>query len=208
MNFNDLLGKTERKKVSSREEYADSLIRRNFIEMLKKRAIEKIPVAELCEKCSINRSTFYRHYEDLYQLLDDITAEAHCAIFSDIIAQVNPEDRFEDVIYDYLLEVCTVTEKNGELYKMLLFGKTPTNLRDRMIESTYRLYELTHEGPSNFRPAKYSALHYRFLVSGLIGVWVFWVKNDYSPKKEILAKELREDLIGFYHNMSRLYGKD
>ena len=54
-----------------------------------------------------------------------------------------------------------------------------------MIESTYRLYDLTHEGPSNFRPAKESALHYRFLVSGLIGVWVYWVKNDCRPKKEV-----------------------
>ena len=90
---------------------------------------------------------------------------------------------------------------------MLLFGKTPTDLRDRMIESTYRLYDLAHEGPSNFRPAKESTLHYRLLVSGLIGVWVFWVKNDCSPKKEVLAKELREDLIGFYNNMYRLYGR-
>ncbi len=207
MNFSDLLEKTERKKVSSREEYAEKLIRGNFTEMLKKRPIEKISVAQLCEKCGINRSTFYRHYEDLYQLLDDITAEAHAAVFSDIIAKVNPEDQFEDVVFDYILEVCTVTEKNKELYKMLLFGKTPTSLRDRMTESTYRLYELSHDGPSNFRPAKDSALHYRFLVSGLIGLWVYWVKNDCRLKKEVLAKELREELIGFYNNMNRLYGK-
>ena len=71
----------------------------------------------------------------------------------------------------------------------------------------HRLYDLAHEGPSNFRPAKESTLHYRLLVSGLIGVWVFWVKNDCSPKKEVLAKELREDLIGFYNNMYRLYGR-
>ena len=64
-----------------------------------------------------------RPYEDLYQLLDDITAEAHAGVFSDIIAKVNPEDRFEDVVYDYLLEVCTVTEKYRELYIILLFGK-------------------------------------------------------------------------------------
>lgn len=208
MELEKLISRPADRKTGVRAEAVDRRIREQFIAMLKKRPIEKISVAALCEKCGINRSTFYRHYEDLYLLLASITEEAHSALFYDVLEKVNLSDDFYDVGYRYILEVCTATEANKELYQMLLFGKTPTDLRERMIESACSLYEQAHDGPSNFLPAKYASLHYRFLVSGLIGVWLSWLRDDCKPEKEILAQEVREEINGFYNNMSRLYGRE
>lgn len=207
MNLEDLVKRPDKRKVSQREEIVDRLIRENFIAMLKKRPIEKISVAALCEKCGINRSTFYRHHEDLYALFDSITESAHSALFYDVLKKVDLNDDFYEVGYHYILEVCEATEKDRELYSLLLFGKTPTDLRERMIESAFRLYENAHSGPSNLRPAKYASLHYRYLVNGMIGVWTAWLKAGCKPEKEILAREIREEINGFYNNMHRLYGK-
>ena len=47
-------------------------IRNAFIELRSKKTIEKISIKELTELASVNKSTFYRHYTDIYALSENI----------------------------------------------------------------------------------------------------------------------------------------
>ena len=40
-----------------------------LLKLMKKKNFEKIKISDICEKALINRSTFYAHYEDKYELL-------------------------------------------------------------------------------------------------------------------------------------------
>ena len=51
------------------------LIRRAFMSLLAQKPIQSISVKELCERAGINRSTFYAHYTDLHDLLQQIEDE-------------------------------------------------------------------------------------------------------------------------------------
>ena len=51
------------------------LIRKQFTELLAAKPIQSITVRELCERTGINRSTFYNHYRDVYDLLEKIEEE-------------------------------------------------------------------------------------------------------------------------------------
>ena len=44
-----------------------------LISLLKKKPFEYITVSEICETASVNRSTFYLHYETISDLLDETT---------------------------------------------------------------------------------------------------------------------------------------
>ena len=46
----------------------------SLLENLKKTPFNKITVEALCEKARINRTTFYKHYRDKYELLDNYLA--------------------------------------------------------------------------------------------------------------------------------------
>ena len=48
-------------------------IESHFIELLNRYPFQEITVKMLIAECKINRSTFYRNFEDKYQLLEDIT---------------------------------------------------------------------------------------------------------------------------------------
>ena len=48
------------------------LIRKEFTELLKTKPVQSITVREICERTGINRSTFYNHYTDVYDLLEQI----------------------------------------------------------------------------------------------------------------------------------------
>lgn len=57
----------------------------SFIEIRSKKELEKITVKELCEKAQINKSTFYSHYHDIYDLAEQLETE----VVQSIIEQVN-----------------------------------------------------------------------------------------------------------------------
>ena len=42
-----------------------------FEELMKSKPFEQIKVSDICKKALINRSTFYSHYNDKYELLVD-----------------------------------------------------------------------------------------------------------------------------------------
>ncbi|MFT9086216.1 TetR/AcrR family transcriptional regulator, partial [Liquorilactobacillus sp.] len=47
-------------------------IETTFIEILEKRKVNTITVAEIVRKSNISRSTFYLHYDDIYDLYDEV----------------------------------------------------------------------------------------------------------------------------------------
>ena len=42
-----------------------------LIALMEKKSFESITIKELCEKADVNRSTFYSHYQNLNELLDE-----------------------------------------------------------------------------------------------------------------------------------------
>ena len=51
-----------------RIEKTKTAIHNTFLELRSKKPLEKITIKELCEKAQINKSTFYSHYKDIYDL--------------------------------------------------------------------------------------------------------------------------------------------
>ena len=48
------------------------LIYYTFIDLLHSKPFDKITVRDIVEACEINRNTFYYHYSDIYDLLEEI----------------------------------------------------------------------------------------------------------------------------------------
>ena len=42
------------------------------MQLLEGESLDKITVRDIVEECEINRNTFYYHYSDIYDLLDDV----------------------------------------------------------------------------------------------------------------------------------------
>ena len=50
-------------------------IRDAFLELRKKHSLEEIKVNALCEKAMVNKTTFYNHYQDIYELSEELEQE-------------------------------------------------------------------------------------------------------------------------------------
>ena len=59
----------------ARVRYTKMVIVQNFIKLLRQKPINKITVKEICDLAEINRATFYKHYLDVYDLLEKIESQ-------------------------------------------------------------------------------------------------------------------------------------
>ena len=55
-----------------------------FLELRSQKAIEKITVRELCEKAEINKSTFYTHFKDIYDLSEHLETQTATEVVSSL----------------------------------------------------------------------------------------------------------------------------
>ena len=63
-------------KTDARVRYTVHMIQNVFLELLKEKPVAKITVKEICGHAEINRSTFYKHYQDVYDLMEKLENEA------------------------------------------------------------------------------------------------------------------------------------
>ena len=105
------------KKEDGRVRITRQMIRTALLNLLREKPLQHITVRELCEKASINRGTFYAHYDDIYDLMEQIEQsmfdefKAICARCSKIR---DPYDLVETItrIFSYIREhadLCLVT---------------------------------------------------------------------------------------------------
>ena len=73
-------------KVDRRVRKTKAQLRAGLARLMQKKSIKEITVKELVDEVDINRSTFYLHYSDIYQMLESIETE-----LMDEIAQVIEE---------------------------------------------------------------------------------------------------------------------
>ncbi|HCA30580.1 MAG TPA: TetR/AcrR family transcriptional regulator, partial [Ruminococcaceae bacterium] len=62
-------------KESRKTRYTRMVLQDSLLELMKNKPISKITIKELCETADINRTTFYAHYRDQYDLLRTIEGE-------------------------------------------------------------------------------------------------------------------------------------
>lgn len=79
----DVASQAHRAGWDRRAAYTRRAIHSAFYELLEATPFAKISVADICRCADVNRATFYRHYEDKYQLVDELIDEALACVVCD-----------------------------------------------------------------------------------------------------------------------------
>lgn len=61
--------------MDRRQKYTRMVLKQALSELLEEKHLDKVTVKELCEKADINRTTFYRNFEDVYDLFGSMERE-------------------------------------------------------------------------------------------------------------------------------------
>ena len=176
------------KKVTNdhRSRVTKMLIRKAFMELLRQKPLTSISVKELCELAGINRGTFYSHYQDVYDLLEQLEQE----MMNDFQKALEPlleAKPFHPVeistgIFRCLQDnsdLCTVTLGD---YGDKRFARRLLNIgREKCMEA-------------------YLEYYYAFVSEGCIGLLRKWLEDGMTgPAEEIarMAEEIMLHGLGF-----------
>lgn len=105
-------------KNNQRYQENEKKIRECFISLLDSTDIDHITVRMICEAAGIHRSTFYTHFEDIFDLLHKTEAAMNASLYSEVKA-VMDEPRFY-CNPDYYIRFLKFMEKHQPFYHACL----------------------------------------------------------------------------------------
>ena len=65
------------------------LLYETLISLMEAKSFEEIKVSDICKKALINRSTFYSHYSDKYELFMELINTLKLSLFNSLNTNVN-----------------------------------------------------------------------------------------------------------------------
>lgn len=172
------------KKVDRRIKYTTYLLRKSLVELMQTTSITKISVKRLCEEADINRSTFYAHYSDPYDLLKKLEQEviAELKIYITEHTQITKENSAMQV----MTKVLEYAAKNADLFTVLL-GKN-SNLefkKDVMVLVQEATISELRENPSiDERTSEYLQC---FVITSTVEIISKWLQEGMIEPAEEMA---------------------
>lgn len=166
-------------------------IRDSLIELMEVHPISKISVKLLCETADINRSTFYAHYKDQYDLLRSVQQE----IVVDVTKQIAPAHLSEvsDSAIAVLVKVLNYGRDNAPLLKVLLSEHGDSSFQEELMElAQEKLMDEFLKG--DLLSAHTIEYLKHFALGGFLNIMRLWLDNNCADEPEIVA-ELMMTLI-------------
>jgi len=106
-----------------------------FLSLRSKKPLEKITVRELCEMAMINKSTFYSHYADIYQLSDSLENEV---VLSVIQSMNHPEYILENA-GEFTRQLVLGYQSQDHLIQILFSGSRSSLLVSKIEQSIKKM---------------------------------------------------------------------
>lgn len=123
----------QRKEINAedrRTKYTRSVIREALMGLLRIKPYSKITVTELCRLADINRGTFYIHYFDVDDVLDDILAESFSDVSGTIDHVLCPHK--ETCTYPF----CQKVQENKELWPLFMDETVSERIVKRLADKS------------------------------------------------------------------------
>ena len=185
--------------VDRRVRKTKKLLRECLTHLLKEKKIQDITVRELTEMADLNRGTFYLHYKDVFDLLEQ-TEEELLTAFRQLLNRLDAKNSDNDLV-PVFEEIFSMVNENGDLVEILLGENGDLNflnrlkalIREKCLENWMEMFRGGNS--SDFEACS------AFIVAGSVGLVQHWLQTgmDQSPRDlAILAERL------FLHGMESI----
>jgi AcrR family transcriptional regulator len=185
-------------KTDRRVRKTKKQLRQGLAKLMEKKSINEITVKELVDEVDINRSTFYLHYTDIFDMLAKIEDELMDEIM-DIITPITPftEDNSSamDKGYSYLSKLFTMLNNNADICKalcgphgdMAFINRIEEYIADHTAQYTAHLFPTDLESDLKY-------IH-SYCITGCVGMVKKWILGSYTDTAEHMARLTYDILI-------------
>lgn len=180
-------GKSDRRVRKTR-----MLLRGALCQLMREKRVSDITVREIADICDINRGTFYLHYKDVFDMVEQIEREL-VEQFNEVMKDFTPEKMCGDPC-EPLVRLFTFLRDNADVARVLVGPNGDMAFVERMKKMVRDRCRETW--PNLFPPGAANRFPYymAYIISGCVGVIENWLRGEMEETPEQMAA-LAESLI-------------
>lgn len=186
-------------KENQRVKLTKRIFKNTLIDLLKDKAIYNIKVKELCDKAELNRTTFYKHYENIYDVLADIEYDVlkdseQCISEIENITEV----QIKNALYKQLCNI----QRNKDVYYLLLVNSADNEFYGKLMKTTIDLLK-RNIAQSNIDLAENYEFIFSYIITGTIDIIKKWLYEKESLDANQIANliyVLADRILGITQN--------
>ena len=161
------------------------LLRDSLLSLLNQKPLRSITVKELCANAKLNRGTFYAHYRDVFDLMEQIEDEMKTAFFAAVepvmtdVGQISPPKMTKKVF--------ECIERNADLCRVAIGPYGDRDFTRRLLrESRERSIQRCLQVFPNADRWQIEA-YFTFITGGCYALMERWIRRDMKENSADLA---------------------
>lgn len=170
-------------KTDPRTRYTRQIITESFWQLLRQKPMEKITVKEVCTLAQINRGTFYRHFQDCYDLMAQLETQA-----LDQLDQALADTR-KGGLQGMLCSILQKLQNDEEFLAVLARQSRDDAFLHRVVERCFcYMNQRLRTGEGSQENAVWRGMQNTFLFAGAAGVMEYWLHSGRrTPPEQVAA---------------------
>lgn len=164
------------KTTDLRVQKTKKLIKDAFFELVEEKGYSKVTVMEIANKAMINRNTFYLHYVDKEDLIDQILTDnlkAHQEFIDTIIhGSILEEESPYDNLLETFKETCVLVKEEIDLYRIIVLDPGLSGYLIKLknyIKKQINVYQ---------NESLETKLRFDYMFEGMFGLIIQWIKTQ------------------------------
>jgi AcrR family transcriptional regulator len=174
-----------------------------LITLLEKKDFEYITIKEICDTAGVNRSTFYLHYENTFDLLQETTRyilDKHFAYYSSDTKEITASfanAELKDLLFitsEYLVPYLTFIKDNQRIFRVSIKNFKSLSLNDvygKMFEHIFNPILERFNVPENKR-----SYMMKFYLTGVFAIVMEWLDKDCSDSMNTVIEVITDCVMG------------
>lgn len=174
--------KTDRRTTKTKTAFKQTLL-----QLLKTKELERITISELSEIADVSRMAFYYHYEDIFDLYEDLE-ETFFSEFTNLYNKAESHD-----YRDNMSRLLTFFRKNANTVKHFASKSGDNQFRTNFastLESQFREIVTYEMGATKLSD------HLNYMITyhsaGIYAVYMKWIESDFAWSNEQVLDLIRE----------------
>ena len=161
-----------------------------LISLLKDKTFEEIKVSDICTKALVNRSTFYSHFNDKYELFMSLLNRLKQELEGDLksIEETNLKQYYLKMIEVFLNHI----EGKDNIYRSILINNRNSIIMDMIYDTitedvNSKIIENDKNVPNDIFTSYY--------LGAIVNVGIEWFKNNKKYSKEEILEYLNKLMV-------------
>ncbi|MGN0476080.1 MAG: TetR-like C-terminal domain-containing protein [Ruminococcus sp.] len=168
-----------------------AVLKKSLLSLMKEKSVKHITVKELCDRADINRGTFYLHYADVFDMLEQIEDEMFTALNEYIELSSNDEEALSENLFE---NIFSFVKENSEFCSVMLSDRGEIGFIKKLLTFLHDKFT------SRFGETNLTEFYFSFVVYGFIGMIETWLNTGMKETPEDMAEICEKIIQNKFHD--------